>query len=132
MTATRTDWNITPLPALRASIMFDRTYTAEEFEQLRQGNVPEEMEDKWFAFYEAPWFYLHRSWTGFGIYQARFEPSDGGFRIVEVLVNRDPDQYTNEDTPADGLLLAALLDGYAGRDAESAWEQYFAATENDE
>lgn len=127
MAATRDDWKNTPLPAARASTTLGRTYTAAEFERIREGSVPQEMEDKWFAFYEEPWLYLHRSWTGFGIYQVRFEPAGDGARVAEVLVSRDPEQYTGTDGTADALLLAVLLDGYAGRDTEAAWGQYMAS-----
>jgi hypothetical protein len=82
------------------------------------------MEDRWFAFYEEPWLYLHRSWTGFGVYQVRFEPVDGSSHVAEALVSRDPDQYRSPDAINDALLLALLLDEYAGRDTEAAWKQY--------
>src|SRR5688500_10310032 len=86
MAAKRDDWMTTPLPAARASVALDRTYTASELERIREGNVPQEMEDKWFAFYEEPWLYLHRSWTGFVIYEVRFEPvGDGGGRVAEQV-----------------------------------------------
>jgi len=67
MAATRDDWETTPLPTARASISLDRTYNAAEFMRIREGNVPQEMEDRWFVFYEEPWLHLHRSWTGFGV-----------------------------------------------------------------
>ena len=121
---TRADWKTTPLPAAREAVALDRTYTAAEFERLKQGNVPKEMEDKWFAFFEEPWLYLHRSWTGFCIYQVRFVPASGGRRIAEVLVSRDPDQYRETDAGRDAQLVALLLDGYAGRDTEAGWKRY--------
>ena len=127
MAATRDDWKTTPLPAARASTTLDRTYTAAEFDCIRKGNVPQEMEDKWFAFYEEPWLYLHRSWTGFGIYEVRFEPTQDSACVAEVVVSRDADQYAGKDSTADALLLAVLLDGYAGRDTKAAWEQYMAS-----
>lgn len=124
MAATRTDWEITPLPDSRVSVECDRTYTAEEFARLKEGHVPEEMEDKWFVFYEEPWLYLHRSWTGFGIFEVRFEPVASGSRVIEALVSRDPEQYTSTDDTSDSLLLALLLDGYAGRDTAEAMDKY--------
>ena len=127
MAATRDDWNITPLPAERASITVDRTYSPVEFARIKEGNVPHEMEDKWFAFYEGPWLYLHRSWTGYGIYQVRFELSDDGARVAEALVSREAKQYESTDGNSDALLLEVLLDGYAGRDAEPAWQRYTAS-----
>jgi hypothetical protein len=124
MVARRNDWKTTPFPAKHEATTLDRTYTGAELGRILQGTVPEVMEDKWFTFYEEPWLYLHRSWTGFGIFQVRFEPVGDGARVAEVLVNRDPAQYTSTDSTADALLLAVLLDGYAGRDSEPAWQQY--------
>ena len=128
MAATRDDWETTPLPAARAAVPLDRAYTAAEFERLKAGHVPPEMEDKWFAFYEAPWLYLHRSWTGFGVFQVRFAPAAGGARVAEAWASRDPAQYTETDPARDALLLTALLDGYAGREAGDAWERWARAT----
>jgi 8-oxo-dGTP diphosphatase len=125
--ATRDDWKTTPLPARREAITLDRTYSANEFERLRAGHIPGRMEDKWFAFFEEPWLYLHRSWTGYCVYQVRFEPAAGGSRVAEALVSRDPEQYRGTDATRDALLLAVLLDRYAGRDTKASWEQYRAS-----
>jgi hypothetical protein len=124
MAATRQDWKTSPLPAARAAVPLARAYSAAEFGRLRKGHVPEEMEDKWFAFFEDPWLYLHRSWTGFGVFQVRFEPAPDGARVVEAWASREPEQYTETNTGRDALLLAALLDTYAGRDAEGVWSQW--------
>jgi hypothetical protein len=113
-----------PLPARRETICLDRSYSAAEFERLKVGHIPEEMEDKWFTFFEQPWLYLHRSWTGYCVYQVRFEQIGGGSRVAEVLVSRDPEQYRETDGTRDTLLLGVLLDGYAGRDTKAGWEQY--------
>ncbi len=124
MAAKRDDWKTITLPTARTSISLDRTYTADEFERICEGNIPQEMEDKWFAFYEEPWLYLHRSWSGFCIYQVRFERTGIEVHVAEVLVSREAEQYKSKDGVADSLLLAVLLDGYAGRDTEPAWERY--------
>ena len=121
--ATRKDWKTTPLPKARASITLDRTYSAAEFQRICEGYIPQEMEDKWFSYYEEPWLYLHRSWTGFGIYQVRFEPTaEGGGEVVEVLVSRDPEQYKETDNAVDSRWVAFLLDEYAGRETDGFWE----------
>jgi ADP-ribosyl-[dinitrogen reductase] hydrolase len=71
------------------------------------------MEDKWFAYYEEPRLYLHRSWTGFLIYRVRFEPEGEGGRAVELEVNEDRGQYrppSLDDEPgkAEGLVDCLL------------------------
>ena len=110
-TATRESWKTLPLPSQRAEVSFRETYTVSEFERLKQGLIPVEMEDKWFMFYEAPWLYVHRSWTGFCIFAVRFELSPTGAAAVESWVNRDRDQYTETRTDADRAHLKFLIEG---------------------
>ena len=124
MSASRHDWKTTPLPERREVLILDRTYSAFEFERIREGSVPKEMEDKWFSFFEEPWLYLHRSWTGFCVYQVRFEAIANGARVTEALASRDPDEHLTTDGTRDALLLAILLDDYAGRSTDGAWRLY--------
>jgi len=114
MPATRNSWKNTPLPAQRKTITVDRTYSPEEFRRIQEGHIPHQMEDKWFSFYEEPWLYLHRSWTGYCVYQVRFELSENRARPMESLANRDQEQHRSTEE-RDAQLLALLLDGYAGR-----------------
>jgi hypothetical protein len=75
--ATRESWKNDPMSETRSRIPYDRTFTKSEFERITRGIVPEEMEDKWFVFYEAPWLWLHRSWSGlaaFGIKMRDVDP----------------------------------------------------------
>jgi O-acetyl-ADP-ribose deacetylase (regulator of RNase III) len=113
--ATRTDWKSLPLSEQRAPLTLERSYTPREFERLKRGEFPLEMEDKWFVFYEEPWLYLHRSWTGICIFQVRFEPAASSARIAEAWVTRDPEHYKSDDPARDADLLLAMLDGRAGR-----------------
>ncbi|MDF3070011.1 MAG: putative ADP-ribose binding module [Polyangiaceae bacterium] len=116
--ARRQDGATQALPSNHAVLgaeVFDRTYTPVQWAWLKKGVVPREMEDKWFVFYEAPWLYLHRSWTSHAIFQARFEERATGAALVEALVNRDPAQYSEPDLAAAGRYLLGLLDGWASR-----------------
>lgn len=124
MGAKREDWETTTLPTAREALHLDRVYMVSEFERIKAGAVPKEMEDKWFVFYEEPWLYLHRSWTGYCIYQVRFELTADGVRVIEVLSNRNPQQYSETDDSRDALWITCLLDGYAGRNTETIGEQY--------
>lgn len=116
--ATRGDLKTTLLPAQRQAINLESAYAASEFTRLQHGHIPYDMDDKWFAFFEEPWLYLHRSWTGFCVYQVRFKRTRDGVRSVESFVNRDPHQYRETDDTRDLLFLKFLLDGYAGRSTE--------------
>lgn len=90
---------------------------------MKREVIPFSMEDKWFVFYEEPWLYLHRSWTGMCVFQVRFELIDGMYRVVEALVNRDPKEYGSTDDIGDTLFATAIIDSRAGRKDRSAWEQ---------
>jgi hypothetical protein len=115
--AQRSDWKCEPLPTANKQLAFDRTYSNEEFQRIALGIIPESMEDKWFVYYEAPWLYLYRSWTGYCIYQIRFEPLDDRVKVAEVLVSRDPHQYSPiDDEVRDMDLLETLMHSIVTRD----------------
>jgi len=84
------------------------------------------MDDKWFTFFEEPYLYLHRSWTGHCIYHVRFERRGDAWYVIEALANRDADQYRESDDQRDTTFLEFLLCSLAGRDAEDLWEKYVA------
>jgi len=70
------------------------------------------MEDKWFIFLEDDVLYLHRSWTGFCIYQVSFKKDGAQYRVVEALINRDPSQGSATDDGYDVDLLNYLIDEF--------------------
>jgi hypothetical protein len=117
--AKRDDWKTEPLPTSSKSIAIDKSYSKSEFEKIIVGTIPEEMEDKWFIFYEAPWLYLHRSWTGFCVFKVRFEIFNDRVEIAEVWANRDSKQYQETDDSRDANLLRILLEYRAGYDTAS-------------
>lgn len=107
--ATRFSWQNFDLPARNARLAFKMRFSPGEVARLRKGNIPCEMEDKWFIFFENNWLNFHRSWTGFCIYRLRLEPDGECYRVAEALVNRDPEQYTETRLAADKKLILALL-----------------------
>lgn len=108
--AMRGDWQAQHMSHQSARLNVQRTYTAAEMTRIRSGLIPEEMEDKWFVYYEGDTLYLHRSWTGFCIYQARFERRGDEYALVDARVSRDPEQYTSNDDAHDAQLLLYLID----------------------
>jgi hypothetical protein len=92
--ATPNSWRkVKVLPERRAEIHVDLVCTPAEFERVRGGHVPGEMEDKWFIFTEGLRTSIHRSWTGFCYCILEFQTCPDGFRVARAWVNRDPDQY---------------------------------------
>ena len=125
MVATRSDCNTSPLPEARTTINLERMYSLDEFDRMKDGVVSESMDDKWFVFFEDPWLYCHRSWTGVCYCMVRFKPTSRGVCTEEILANRNREQYGGTDDDRDSLMVTALLDELAGREALSAWERYF-------
>jgi len=61
-------------------------------------------------YFEDDTLFLHRSWTGSCLYTVRFEVRpDGSARIVEALVNRDPEQYTETSDAKDARTVVSLV-----------------------
>ncbi|MEH1818346.1 MAG: hypothetical protein V7L31_04480 [Nostoc sp.] len=116
--AKRNDWKTEPMPSTSTNITLEKVYSQEEFDRIAAGVIPEQMEDKWFIFYEAPWLYLHRSWTGFCIFKVHFEVIAESVKIAEVQVNRDPEEYSNTDDERDASMLRILLDSRSERDVQ--------------
>jgi hypothetical protein len=117
--ATRNSWKTEPLPDQRATLQLDATYSSEEFERLRRGLIPQQMEDKWFILFEEPWLYFYRSWTGYAIYGIRFEQRGDTHRIVEAWVSRDSHQYPSDSIEHDVATLKMILHMRVRKDAAS-------------
>ena len=108
--ATPSDWKTVPLPEERTTIGLDRNFSLEELEQIKRGVIPVEMEDKWFIYWENDTLCFHRSWTGFCVYVVRFACDDEGATAVRADLNRDPEQYNNNDDQYDAEMIAYLVD----------------------
>ena len=115
--ATRSSWKTQPCPTQRATLNFARTYSAADFERITFGLIPLVMEDKWFIFYQEPWLYFHRSWTGFCVYGARFQSSADGMAVVEAWASRNTDEYRGTSVADDESILGRLIDGLLRRPA---------------
>ena len=75
----------------------------EEMQELATGYRPIDMNDKWLAFMEGNRLFLHRSWTGHGIYEVTFAAKgfswtdEVGFMPTSARVETDPRRYNPED-----------------------------------
>ncbi|WP_256985639.1 hypothetical protein [Bordetella genomosp. 1] len=79
--------------------------------RMRLGEIPADMDDRWFIYFDAGWLRFHRSWTGVWIYALQMQDDgQGGWNVVDSWVNRDPTQYRMEDIPADRESLARMID----------------------
>lgn len=103
----QSDWDTKPMPERREEFILKRNISIEELEILKEGHIPEQMEDKWFWYYKEGILYAHRSWTGFCIYMVQID-----FERCEhrVIVNRDDSQYSEKSVDVDREKLNELLD----------------------
>ena len=75
----------------------------EEMREIALGYRPIDMNDKWLAFMEDDRLFLHRSWTGYGIYEVRFAAkgfswtNETGFMPTSARVESDPRRYNPDD-----------------------------------
>ena len=137
--ATRNSWKNIPMDEPKR-IEMTLVFNEEEYENLKRGFVPMQMEDKWFIYFEDDWLHFHRSWTGHEVYKAKVEHTGGEHIIKEFWAERNPEKNKNEDDEKDienlyFLIGAALLGIDAGRvffernvhnenDALKAWSDF--------
>ena len=123
--ATKDSWNIEPIPEKYTTIPMDESIPSEAFRVVKYGHIPDAMEDHWFMYCDETTIRYYRSWTGFCIYVAKYEDDGETCRITELMVNREPEQYTCTDDKHDIALFMALLTEEYGGDASVYWKKVF-------
>ncbi len=114
--ARRGDWKTAPMPEQHETFVLHRSFSDDEMDALRAGNIPQAMEDKWFWYMEGMTLWAHRSWTGHCIYRIDFK--ENGDHLVTV--NRDPEQYGCTSVREDRKNLNKLLDWWT----EAPYDHY--------
>src|SRR5262245_3631906 len=71
----------------------NRAWSAAEWNSIQQGFIASEMEERWLALVEGDRLYIHRSWTGYGIYEAQFAQVKDDWHIVEAVVEGNEQTY---------------------------------------
>jgi hypothetical protein len=88
-----------------------RVWSSEEWARICRGHRARDMDDKWLALVEHDRLFLHRSWTGRGVYEAQFARSGDGWSITELLVTGDRDSYRRATDAYEAVFVEALIDG---------------------
>ena len=86
-TAQAADWNIKPIPKDMYSINCNLQFTDKQLDMIKRGVRPEEMEEKWFIYYDNSNLYIYRSWTGICVFIVKFSSKIAS----EIMVNPDKD-----------------------------------------
>lgn len=97
----------TPRPV---SQLPDRVWTDEDWNRIQQGYRARGMDEKWNVFAEGNVLFMHRSWTGRGIYEASFAPTTGGgMRIASAVVEADGERYRSTGDEYDRLMMELII-----------------------
>ena len=114
--ARRSSWRIEPLAVPQSIPPPSRVWTDDEMAAIRRGYVPWIMDEKWFIFMEENRLFAHRSWTGLGIYEATFAPSEGGYVIESAVVTGDETKYRRSSDEIESRALEVLIASYLLKD----------------
>ncbi|MXW98910.1 MAG: hypothetical protein F4Y05_04420 [Acidimicrobiaceae bacterium] len=107
--ARRSNWRIAPLAIPQPIPPPSRVWTDDEMDAIRRGYIPWIQDEKWFIFIEENRLFAHRSWTGFGIYEATFAPSEDGCVIESAIVTGDETKYRRSSDETESLTLEVLI-----------------------
>jgi hypothetical protein len=87
-----------------------RVWSDDEWHRIKLGYAAYDMDEKWDVFVEGEMAFLHRSWTGFGIFEASFSAVDGGgWRISDAVVESEPARYRRSCEQFDRVMLELVL-----------------------
>jgi ADP-ribosylglycohydrolase len=129
--ATRKSWVNDPIDNPKR-IEIDLKFNTGQFSKIIRGLIPDEMEDKWFIFYEDGWLYFHRSWTGLGIYKAKIEIEETGYSIKEFWAERNQENYGSENDDEDIQNFTFLIArGLLGMDVREIYSKGNIQSETD-
>jgi O-acetyl-ADP-ribose deacetylase (regulator of RNase III) len=73
----------------------------QDMQAIATGYAPMDMNDKWLAFMEGNRLFIHRSWTGHGIYEVTFAAKQTGFVATSAKIESDPARQRGDFDPDD-------------------------------
>jgi len=126
--ATIDSWKTFDMPEDKVILHINKKYSKEEYNKIKQGFIPEVMEEKWFIYFKEQKLYIHRSWTGYCIYQINFSKEDENIIITRGYLNgkiaeqRDRKNLKDEANTVLFLIDMLLLDK---DDFQTDWGKLF-------
>ena len=127
-TATANDMQLTYLsddPAKTLEIVVNSNILAKDVTILRQGHIPQVMEDHWFMYCDDEYIRYFRSWTGDCAFEARLIPNGRFYRIYKLRVNRSLEQFGIRSEDAAAMLFIYLISAETGSStAAQAWNLF--------
>lgn len=77
--------------------------------RIKCGYRAQDMDEKWNVFVESRVAFLHRSWTGHGVFEASFSPADGGWHISAAVAESDSKRVRNVSAQRNRVLRELVL-----------------------
>ncbi|MFD5625425.1 MULTISPECIES: hypothetical protein [unclassified Streptomyces] len=88
----------------------ERVWTDEDWDRIRRGYRARDMDEKWNVFVEGDVLFMHRSWTGRGVFEVTFAPAPGrGRTITSAVVEADGSRYRSEGDEFDCLMMELVI-----------------------
>ena len=121
--ATAKSWKTEPMQDRPLELPMDFALSDAQMAIISLGHIPEVMEDHWFMYCDEAWIRYHRSWSGLCAFEAGYEQSADGYRIVTLRMHAEDDRSEQYAAKQKALFLALLLDECGG-DSERFWDEY--------
>ena len=121
--ATAKSWKTEPMQDRPLELPMDFALSDAQMAIISLGHIPEVMEDHWFMYCDEAWIRYYRSWSGLCVFEAGYEKSADGYRIVTLRMHAEDDRSERYAAKQKALFLALLLDECGG-DSERYWDEY--------
>lgn len=108
MKASSASWKHEPFTEGRP-LAFSGEFNRTELSLLKKGIIPEQMEDKWFVYYDDPYLFFHRSWTGKPVYRVELKTNQNKVIVSEALWAVEFAAADNADPTYQSRLLDFLI-----------------------
>ena len=101
-----------PIPVEKAALGYQKFFRTVDANKIMSGYKPEDMDDRWFIYYEDSWVYFVRSWTGYHIFGFKLAVSpNGSANVIASWANRNIDEYQSKSKENDIQTINDLING---------------------
>ncbi len=94
----------------RADLPLQRMFTLEEYELIKRGFRPQDMDDKWAIEFDNGWLSFYRTWGAVMVFLLHLTVEAEGVRVDQAYAARDTDMYTGTDTDEEVRLINFMID----------------------
>jgi len=101
-----------------------RHWGDEDWKKILLGYKPGTVDDRLYAWVEDACLYIHHSWSGDRLYEARFERDRRGWHIVEACADHSNGLYPGHYPSGESLELEGLINWVlVNRESPRSWKR---------